>query len=155
LPLQLVRPGEHVPAHAPLLHVWPPGHCVVQLPQNCGSVFVFTHAFGPAMVVHVVDVLPVQLTPHMLPEHDGLPVAAPETGPGQALPHVPQLFGSLDSLKQPAGQWLGKLGLLQAKPQLDIEQTAVPFVAPGQALPHAPQLATSDVVSTQAPSHLV
>jgi hypothetical protein len=120
----------------------------LQVPQYCGSVFPFTHA-SPPVTAHAFGVLPEQVAPQALPAHEGAPV--PAIRPGQTFPHAPQLFGSVVSSKQPAGQWSGKLGASQVNAQLDMEHTGVPFVAAGQALAHMPQLSTSVTRSTQTP----
>jgi hypothetical protein len=126
---------------------------VAQPPQNCGSVCSFTHASPPLGEGHAFGVDPVQVSPQVLDAHAGVPV--PATGPAQTLAQAPQLSGSVASSTQLVGQGSGRPGTSQTAPQLDIEQTGVPFVTAGQASSHAPQLATSDVVSTQAPLHSV
>ena len=152
---QLVRPGGHAPTHdaAGWQHVWPPVRtCLVQLPQNCGSVFSFTHASPPFMGGHSFGVPVSQVTPQVLVVHVGVPVAAPEMGSAHTFAQAPpQLLVSSAKSTQPEAQRSGKPGASQVVPQLDIEQTGVPFVSVGQTFPHMPQLAMSEVVSTQTP----
>ena len=148
-----VSPGGQAATQAPLEHVLPPGHCVEQLPQNCGSVLVATHALPPLMGVHAVEVAASQVTPQPPPAHAGAPVAAPETGSAQALAQAPQFCVSVCSSKQPAGHLLVKPGAWQRKPQLPTEHTAVPSAGAVQVVPQPPQLARSLEVSTQAPPH--
>ncbi len=103
---QSMRPGAHaVPVvQAPFTHAWPPVHCVVQLPQNSGSVAVATHAVPPSPGVHSVCVAVSHVTPQSPLVHVGAPVVAPETGPAQALAQAPQLSGSVCSSTQASPQ---------------------------------------------------
>jgi hypothetical protein len=113
-------------------------------------------ALPPFGGAHSSGVAASQVTSHALAAHLGAPVVEPETGAAQTLPHAPQFCVSEVSSKHPFGAHLsGKLALMQANPQLPIEQTAVPLVGVGQALLHAPQLARSVLSSTQAAPHLV
>ena len=83
-PPQAVSPVPHVVVQAPRLHTCVPLHAVEQLPQNAGSVCVFTHA----------------------PLHSELPAAHwhvpfwQVVPPAQVAPQLPQLFGSVCSLTQ-------------------------------------------------------
>lgn len=94
-PLQFAIPGGHTSTHAELTQVLPAAQCVPHVPQNCGSIFVSTHAPPPFAGAQAVGVAASHETPHAPPEHEGDPVASPETGAAQALVQLPQCAGSL------------------------------------------------------------
>jgi hypothetical protein len=137
--LHIVSPMGHV--HVPLLHVAPEGHERPQVPQWEVSVSRLTQALlqsvstGPASVV--------QSTLHVPLRHTGRPELAT-----QALPQVPQLFGSLRTavqapplhMRSPAGQ--------AQRPAWHV----VPFA---QRMPQPPQLIPSVCALTHTLPHAV
>jgi hypothetical protein len=90
-----VRPAAHTRVHAPPLHAGVPdptlgpGHTESQLPQLFGSLCSSTHRVGFGMEHALYPALHVKV--HALLAHAGCPFATPP----HALPHVPQLFGSV------------------------------------------------------------
>jgi hypothetical protein len=71
----------------------------------------------------------------------------PFAGRGQALPHAPQLFASVERAMHTDPQSVLPAGHIE--PHTDDTHTALPPVGRGQTLPHAPQLFGSLAVSTQ------
>lgn len=85
------------------------------------------------------------------PQPPALQVAVPLAGAVQALPQLPQLFGSVAVAMQALPHFVYPLS--QAKPQAPDAQVGLPFAGSGQTLPQAPQLLTLLPVFTQAPPH--
>jgi hypothetical protein len=94
------------------------------------------------MPPHKLGVAPEQPMPQAPPEQDGEPV--PTLGPGQTLPQLPQLLGSVLVLTHAPLQpdW-------PAPQQTEFMHAFCPM----HLLPHAPQLLLSVVSLTQAPLH--
>ena len=106
------RPGGQVATQLPLAHFFPGPHAVPQEPQNCGSLWVLTHAFPPFTGAQATGVEALHATPQAPAAQAGEPVEAPETGAPQTTSHPPQWAGSVFSSTHPRGAHeSGKLGL--------------------------------------------
>jgi hypothetical protein len=133
-------PGRH--AHVPPAQYIPPPatkHCVPHAPQLFGSSEVSVHAVPPKPVAHVMIVSPVGAVGQLqvLAEH----VARS----AHAVPHAPQLRGSVAVLVQTPPQVVSPVGHVHT---LATHDSPAPH-----RIPQPPQLRGSVVVSLQMPPH--
>ena len=127
--------GLHV--HAPPEHVWVAEHRLLHVPQLFGSVVVLKQPLPHDWKDAEHEIA------HVVPLHEGEPVADPVVGPGHAVPQrppLPQLFCGL-------GSW-------QVPPQLTLPVGHLHWllwqvIPPEHAVVQLPQYEALLVVSTQ------